>query len=167
MARDMRIAVYPGSFDPVTKGHLDIIERGAALFDRLVVAVLKNSEKTPLLGDEERVSLLRAELEGDSRVEVRSFAGLVARLAADVGAGWILRGLRSEADLSYELPMALSNRLAAGKTVETVFLPTRSELSFISSSLVREIARHGGDLSPFVTPGVAKALEKRVRGQKR
>ncbi|MGH9360656.1 MAG: pantetheine-phosphate adenylyltransferase [Thermoanaerobaculia bacterium] len=164
MKIEQRAAVYPGSFDPVTRGHLDIIMRGSRLFDKLVVAVLENPEKTPVLAERERVDLIARAVEGNPRVEVRSFRGLVARLAAELGAGWILRGLRSEADLAAEMPMAISNRLAGGRTVETVFLPTRPELSFISSRLVRDIARHGGDLAPFVTPPVAKSLRKALRG---
>jgi pantetheine-phosphate adenylyltransferase len=166
MAKEERVAVYAGSFDPVTRGHLDIIERGVELFDRLVVAVLVNPEKEPLLPEPERISLLTKELQGEKRVEVRAFRGLVAALALSLKARWILRGLRSEADFSFELPMALSNRLAAGRTVETVFLPARAELAFISSRLVRDIARLGGDLAPFVTPGVAEALRRRVSGGK-
>jgi pantetheine-phosphate adenylyltransferase len=162
MTEERKIAVYPGSFDPVTRGHLDVIARGAALFDTLVVAVLVNPEKSPLLAEEERIALLAGELKGNSRVKVRSFSGLVTRLALDLGARWILRGIRSEADLAFELPMALSNRLSSGQVVETVFLPARPELAFISSRLVRDIAHFGGSLDPFVTPGVARALEKHV-----
>ena len=160
-----RIAVYPGSFDPVTRGHLDLIRRGARLYDRLVVAVLVNPEKEPFLPEAERVELISREVRGESRVEVRAFRGLVAHLAAEVGAGWLLRGVRSAADLEFELPMAHSNHLLAEPGVETVFLPARPELAFISSRLVREIARSAGDLRPFVTPGVAKALMARVRGK--
>ena len=163
--RTERIAVYPGSFDPVTRGHLDLIRRGARLYDRLVVAVLVNPEKEPFLPEAERVELISREVRGESRVEVRAFRGLVAHLAAEVGAGWLLRGVRSAADLEFELPMAHSNHLLAEPGVETVFLPARPELAFISSRLVREIARSGGDLKPFVTPGVAKALMARVRGK--
>ncbi len=160
MARERRTAVYPGSFDPVTRGHLDLIERGAELFDRLVVAVLVNPEKDPLLTEEERVALIASETSGDRRIEVRSFRGLVVDLAEDVGAGWILRGIRSGDDLAGEVPMALSNRLCGRRRVETVFLPSRPELSFVSSRLVREIARGGGNLKPFVTPRVEKLLKK-------
>lgn len=161
MAAQKRIGVYPGSFDPVTRGHLDIIARGADLFDRLVVGVLANPEKAPSLSPEERVELIRGEVKDDPRVEVRPFEGLVARLCDEVGARWILRGVRSEADLTTELPMALSNRLL-GKA-ETVFLPARAELAFISSRLVRDIARLGGDLSPFLTPRVAREYARSFR----
>src|SRR5688572_8297234 len=162
MAAEKRIAVYPGSFDPITRGHLDLIRRGARLFDRLVVAVLVNPEKKPLLSEEERVELIARETRGEPRVEVRAFRGLVADLAVEVGARWLLRGVRAAADLEFELPMAHSNHLLGDPGVETVFLPARPELAFISSRLVREIARSGGDLRPFVTPAVAKQLLAKV-----
>src|SRR5262245_59990766 len=163
MAAEKRIAVYPGSFDPLTRGHLDLIQRGARLVVRLVVAVLVNSAKEPLLPEAERVELVARETREESRVEVRAFHGLVAHLAAEVGARWLLRGVRAAADLEFELPMAHSNHLLGQPGVETVFLPARPELTFISSRLVREIARSGGDLKPFVTPGVVKQLKAKVR----
>jgi pantetheine-phosphate adenylyltransferase len=165
MTAEKRIAVYPGSFDPLTRGHLDLIRRGARLFDRLVVAVLVNPEKEPFLTEAERVELIAREVRSEPRVEVRAFGGLVAHLAAEVGARWLLRGVRSASDLEFELPMAHSNHLLEEPGVETVFLPARPELAFISSRLVREIARSGGDLRPFVTPAVAKRLMARVRGR--
>ena len=165
MAEEKRIAVYPGSFDPVTRGHLDVIERGLRLFDRLVVGVVVNLDKEPLLSEEERVDLLRKELAGEPRAEVRSFRGLVVDLAAEVGARWVLRGVRAEADFSSELPMALSNRALRDPPVDTVFLPARHELAFISSRLVRDVARFGGDLKPFLTPRAAKALLGKMRGR--
>ncbi len=165
MTAEKRIAVYPGSFDPLTRGHLDLIRRGARLFDRLVVAVLVNPEKEPFLSEAERVELIAREVRSEPRVEVRAFGGLVAHLAAELGARWLLRGVRSAADLEFELPMAHSNHLLKEPGVETVFLPARPELAFISSRLVREIARSGGDLRPFVTPGVAKLLAGKVRGR--
>jgi len=158
-----RIAVFPGSFDPVTRGHLDIVERGSELFDGLVVGVLVNPEKSPLLSEEERVALIRREVARNGKVKVVTFRGLLVQLAARVGARWILRGIRSGADLHWELPMALSNRLCGRTVVETVLLPSRPEFQFISSRLVREIGRHGGNLAPFVTPAVARALEKKFR----
>ena len=160
MARAERIAVFPGSFDPVTRGHLDVIARAAALFDRLVVAVLVNPDKRPLLPEDERVALIAKETAALGNVEVRAFRGLVVHLAEEVGAGWIVRGIRSAADAAFELPMALSNRLCGRREVETVFIPTRAEHEFISSRLVREIAKGGGDLRPFVTPAVARALRR-------
>jgi pantetheine-phosphate adenylyltransferase len=163
MARERRIAVYAGTFDPVTRGHLDLIARGAELFDRLVVAVLVNPEKSPLFSEEERVALIAAEVGGNPLVEVRAFRGLVVDLAGEVGAGWLVRGIRAGADLDGEMPMALSNRLCGRRTVETVFLPARPELAFISSHLVREIARGRGNLKPFVTPRVEKTLRRKFK----
>ena len=158
MRKAMRIALFPGTFDPVTRGHLDLIQRGADLFDTLMVAVLVNPEKAPLLDEEERVALLRQETAGIRNVEVRAFRGLVTHLALDVGARWILRGLRSVGDLEHEMPMAFSNRLCSAQAVETVFLQPRPEFQGIRSSLVREIARWGGELDPFVTRRVARKL---------
>lgn len=155
-----REAVYPGSFDPVTKGHLDVIDRALVLFDRLTVGVLDNPQKSGLFSTEERVALLRAELEGRA-VEVVTFAGLAANFAAERGATWILRGLRSSEDAGYELPMALSNRLCGRQRVETVFLPSAPEVAFVSSRLVREIAANGGQLGAFVPVAVEAALRRR------
>jgi pantetheine-phosphate adenylyltransferase len=163
MARGERIALFPGSFDPVTRGHLDVIARAADLFDRLVVAVLVNPGKSPLLPEEERVALIARETAGLGNVEARAFRGLVVHLAEEVGARWIVRGLRSSEDAAFEIPMALSNRLCGRREVETVFIPTRAEYGFISSRLVREIAAGGGDLRPFVTPAVARALRRLKR----
>lgn len=154
-------AIYPGSFDPVTRGHLDVIERARGLFDTLHIAVLSNPEKKSLFTPEERIELLRSEtagLAGAGVLEFSSFEGLTARLAAEVEAGWIVRGLRSAADAAYELPMAHSNRRCGDAEIETVFLPAGAGTSFISSSLVREIAAGGGRLEAFVTPGVEAAL---------
>lgn len=160
-----RVAIYPGTFDPPTLGHLDVIERGARLFDTVVVAALVNSEKQPLFSLDERLRLLRGETRKLANVEVVAFEGLVTRLAQRRRAGWILRGLRGEADLAGELPMAHSNRVCGGTLIETVFLPTRPELGFVASRLVREIARGGGDLEPFVSAQVAKALRARFHGR--
>jgi pantetheine-phosphate adenylyltransferase len=161
-----RIALFPGSFDPVTRGHLDVIARAAGLFDRLVVAVLMNPEKRPLLPEEDRVALIVREVRRLRNVEVRSFGGLVVDLAARIGAGWIVRGVRSADDLAFELPMALSNRLCGRRPVETLFLPARAEHGFISSRLVRDIAREGGDLDAFVTPAVARKLRSLHRDRR-
>jgi pantetheine-phosphate adenylyltransferase len=159
-------AVFPGSFDPVTRGHLDLIRRAAELFPRLVVAVVANPGKSPWFSAAERVALLAAELEAlvrAGRVEVESFTGLAVQLARGSGARWIVRGLRSADDAHFELPMALSNRLAGEVEIETVFLAASAGTAFISSRLVREIALHGGKLVDFVTPGVEKALRDKAR----
>jgi pantetheine-phosphate adenylyltransferase len=159
-------AIYPGSFDPVTRGHLDIARRGAALFSRLHVAVVANPAKAALFSIEERLALLRGELDeliAAGRVEVGAFSGLAVQLAGEKGARWILRGLRSSDDAAFELSMALSNRRAGVEEVETVLLPASPETSFIASRLVREIAAGGGELSAFVTPRVEKALREKLR----
>ncbi|MBI4584627.1 MAG: pantetheine-phosphate adenylyltransferase [Planctomycetes bacterium] len=163
-ARSARIALYPGSFDPPTRGHLDLLARAAALFDRVVVGVVENPSKTPLLALEERVAILEREVKalGLPAVEVRAFQGLTVDFAESVGAGWIVRGVRSAVDLDDEVSMALTNRAVSKISVETVFLPARAELSFIRSRLVREIAARGGALAPLVTPEVEKALRRRL-----
>ena len=155
-----RDAVYPGSFDPVTRGHLDLIERGLLLFERLTIGVLDNPQKRGLFSVEERAALLRAEL-GKRPVEVVAFDGLAADFAVERGAAWILRGLRSSEDAGYELPMALSNRLCGRRRVETIFLPSAPQVAFVSSRLVREIAASKGRLEAFVTPAVEAALREK------
>jgi len=160
----MRVAVYPGSFDPVTNGHLDIITRAAAMFDKLVVAVLVNSSKKPFFSVEERIELLRETIptvEG-CEIVVMSFDGLLAEFVSKVGAGTIIKGLRAVSDFEYEFQMALANKKLNPK-LDTVFLMTSQENMYLSSSLVREIGRLGGDLSGFVVPQVEKAVVKRVR----
>ena len=151
-------AVYPGSFDPVTLGHLSVIRRAIPLFERLYVAVSENSRKTPLFSVDERIEMLRDELDGDPRVEVIRFHGLTVDLTNSLDASWIVRGIRSAQDAADELPMAHSNRVCGKSAVETLFLPTAPQVAFISSHLVREIAAHGGRLEPFVTERVASAL---------
>jgi pantetheine-phosphate adenylyltransferase len=157
-----RIALYPGSFDPVTRGHLDLIARAARLFDALHVAVIENPSKKALFTAEERIRLLRDELKGIAGVEVLSFEGLAVAAAARVGASWIVRGLRSESDAAYELPMARSNRLCGEHEIETILVPASPETAFISSTLVREIAARRGKLSAFVTPPVEAALRRKL-----
>lgn len=161
-ARRARKALYPGSFDPVTRGHLDVLAKALELFDTVFVAVIENPQKTPLLSIEERIALLRREIGARASVRVLAFSGLTVDAAARVGARWIVRGLRSGADAAYELPMAYSNRVCGRTRIETIFIPSSPETSFISSSLVREIAARGGRLEEFVTPAVARALRGRV-----
>lgn len=155
-----RIALYPGSFDPVTNGHEDLIRRSVALADKLIVAVAVNGAKSPLFSVDERVDLLREVLDGVPRVQVRSFEGLLADFARAVGASMVVRGLRAVSDFEYEFQMALMNR-KLHQELETVFLVPDLNLTFLSSSLVREVARFGGDVTPFVHPAVAKALRAR------
>jgi pantetheine-phosphate adenylyltransferase len=154
-----RVAVYPGSFDPITKGHEDLIHRSLEFVDQLIVAVVVNVAKQPLFSLEERVALIRATVT-DTRVEVQSFEGLLAEFAKQVGASVIVRGLRAVSDFEYEFQMALMNRNLAPK-IETVFLVPAFDLTYLSSSLVREVARFGGDVSSLVHPAVQKALKRK------
>jgi pantetheine-phosphate adenylyltransferase len=154
-----RIAVYPGSFDPITRGHEDLIHRSLEFVDRMVVAVAVNVAKQPLFSLDERVQLIEAAVT-DKRVQVQSFDGLLAEFAKQVGATVIVRGLRAVSDFEYEFQMALMNRnLAPG--IETVFLVPAFDLTYLSSSLVREVARFGGDVSQLVHPKVQQALKRK------
>ena len=153
-----RIAVYPGTFDPITNGHVDLVERAAPLFERLVVGVAESPGKRPALALDLRVRLAREALAAYPNVEVRGFDGLLAHFVAELGAGVLLRGLRAVSDFEYEFQLASMNRhLIPG--VETLFLTPAEQYGFISSSLVREISRLGGDVSAFVPPAVAQALQ--------
>ncbi|MFN8623937.1 MAG: pantetheine-phosphate adenylyltransferase [Chloroflexota bacterium] len=156
----MRIAVYPGSFDPITLGHLDVIARASVLFDRLIVAVLVNPRKTPAIPGSERVAIIGeavadAGIGLNDAVEVMTFDGLTVELARSVGAGHIVRGLRAVSDFEAELQMAQMNHRMA-PDVDTVFFMTGIEHAYLSSSLVREIARFGGDVSGMVPPAVLR-----------
>ncbi|MBL8722497.1 MAG: pantetheine-phosphate adenylyltransferase [Planctomycetes bacterium] len=158
----MVFALYPGSFDPVTKGHLDLVERALPLFERLTVAVAINSSKAPTFTVEERVELLRAALPADPRLEVATFRGLVVDYCRQQGIGAILRGVRTVSDFEYEYQLALTNRhLAPG--IETVFVMPSVQYSYVSSSLIREIVRNGGDAASFVPPVVERRLRERLR----
>jgi pantetheine-phosphate adenylyltransferase len=156
------VAIYPGSFDPITFGHLDIIERGARFVDRLVVAVLRNEAKQPLFSVEERVGMLREVVgrQGLDNVEIDCFDGLLVDYATRRGARVILRGIRAISDYEYELQMALMNRRLANQ-IETVFLPAGEAHSFVSSRMVKEVARLGGDVSAFVPALVEAKLRER------
>ena len=155
-----RTAVYAGSFDPITRGHEDVIRRALSFVDRLVVAVATNSAKQPLLSIEERLRLIRCTLAGETRVEVRSFQGLLVDFAREVGATVSLRGLRAVSDFEYEYQMALMNRHLSPE-LETLFMVPTLDRTFVSSSLVREVARFGGDVSGLVHPEVERALRAR------
>jgi pantetheine-phosphate adenylyltransferase len=157
-----RIAVYPGSFDPVTRGHEDLVRRSLSLADKLIVAVAVNVGKQPLFSVEERLQMLRDALGNDPRISLQSFDGLLAEFAKGVGASIIVRGLRAVSDFEYEFQMALMNR-QLHPSLETVFLVPAVDLTYLSSSLVREVARFGGDVSPMVHPAVATALARRFR----
>jgi pantetheine-phosphate adenylyltransferase len=154
-------AIYPGSFDPVTNGHLDIIARGRHLFDRVIVAVSRNSSKSPYFSLEERLTFLRAALKGRAGVEVASFTGLVADYLKKQNASAVIRGLRAVSDFEYEFQMALMNR-RQNVRFETVFLMPDERYTYLSSSLVREISRLGGNVRGLVPPPVETALKKRA-----
>ena len=153
-------AVIPGSFDPVTYGHLDVIERAAARFDSLVVACLRNRGKEPMFDVDERVALLKDVVADYGNVEVASFEGLLVDFCRSRGIGVIVKGLRAVSDFEYELQMAQMNHRIGD--VETLFLATSPVYSFLSSSLVKEVARFGGDISDFVPPVVADRLASRL-----
>jgi pantetheine-phosphate adenylyltransferase len=152
-----RIALYPGSFDPPTKGHEDLVRRSLALADQVIVAIARNAAKQPLFSVDQRLGLLR-EAVGDARISIQSFDGLLAEFAKRVGASVIVRGLRAVSDFEYEFQMALMNR-RLHPSLETVFLVPAVDLTYLSSSLVREVARYGGDVSGLVHPAVAAALK--------
>jgi pantetheine-phosphate adenylyltransferase len=158
------IAIYPGSFDPITNGHLDLIARGARLADRLVVAILRNESKQPLFSIDERTDMLKQVLSGYENVEVESFDGLLVDYAQRRGAHLILRGIRAISDYEYELQMALMNRRLRPE-IETVFLMSGEAYSFISSRLVKEIIRLGGNISGLVPPEVEDRLKQRFPGE--
>jgi len=155
-----RIAVYPGTFDPVTNGHLDLAERGRRHFDRLVMAILRNEGKQPMFSVEERAGLLREAVAAWSNVEVDVFDGLLVNYAQRVSAQVILRGIRAITDLEYEMQMAMMNRKLAPQ-IETVFLVPSEAYSYVSSRLVREAARLGGAVGELVPAHVARALARR------
>ena len=157
----MRIAVCPGSFDPVTYGHLDIIRRSALLFDKVVVVVMTNDSKAPMFTKEERMDLLRRVTSGLSNVEVDSYGGLLAEYTRTRGADVIVKGLRALSDFEYEFQMALTNRKLY-PNAETVFLTTTAEHMYLSSSLVKQVAELGGDISGFVPACIEKDILRKV-----
>ncbi|TVR05929.1 MAG: pantetheine-phosphate adenylyltransferase [Phormidium sp. GEM2.Bin31] len=151
------VAIYPGSFDPITLGHLDIIERGVRLFDKVVVAVVTNPNKSPLFEVDERIRLIEQSTEHLDKIEIDRFDGLTVNYAKLKGASVLLRGLRVLSDFEMELQMAHTNKTLSD-SIETVFLATSNEYSFLSSSLVKEVARFGGSVDRFVPPPVATEI---------
>lgn len=158
----MRTAIYPGSFDPVTLGHQDIIRRAAAVFDRLIVAVMHNQNKTPMFSVEERMDFLRRTTGGLDNVEIASFNGLLADYARRQGACAIIKGLRAVSDFEYEFQMALANR-KLNPELDTVFLMTSAEYMYLSSSVVKDIAVHGGSVAGFVPEELMEDIMLRTR----
>ena len=159
----MRIGIYAGSFDPITRGHEDLVKRSLAFVDRLIVAVAVSAGKGPIFSVDERVALVKAALPKDGPFEVRSFDGLLVNFARSVDANLLIRGLRAVSDFEYEYQMALMNRHLA-PAIETVFMVPSLDTTYISASMVREVARFGGDVSGLVHPAVAKALRSKFPG---
>jgi len=155
----MRLAVFPGTFDPMTNGHLDVIRRGAKLFDELVVAVGDNPAKEAMLPQDERAEIIREVVNGMDNVRVEKFTGLTVDFARNLSAAVILRGIRNSSDLQFEFQIALTNRVVAG--VETVFIMTGTEFAFTSSRLIRQVAAMGGDVSALVPAQVLPHLGRR------
>ncbi len=159
----MKIAVYPGSFDPMTNGHLDILKRAASLFDHLIVGVLVNQNKKCLFSPEERVDMINEATHDLENVRVMHFNGLLVDFCDKVGATAVIRGLRAVSDYEYEVQMFAANYKLNPK-VETIFLMSQPKYSFLSSSVVKEIAFYGGHIEDMVTPAIAEALKNRMKG---
>ena len=158
----MRTAIYPGSFDPVTYGHIDIIERSSKMVDKLIVAVLNNSSKNSLFSVDERVNMLKDVTKHLNNVEIKYFGGLLIDFARECNAAIIVRGLRAITDFEYELQMAQTNRIMA-PDIDTIFLTTDLRYAYLSSSTVKEVAMFGGDISEFVAPIVAQRVKDKLR----
>ncbi|MGN0196894.1 MAG: pantetheine-phosphate adenylyltransferase [Candidatus Gastranaerophilaceae bacterium] len=159
----MKIAIYPGSFDPVTKGHLDVLRRAAGMFDKVIIAVLKNSSKRSFLPIEDRLKLIQmsCDYDGLQNVEVDYFQGLTIDYARQKNANVLIRGLRAVSDFEYEMQLSQTNN-ALAPDINTVFLITKPKYNFISSSTVKEVAMMGGDISKFVPPPVAEYIKERI-----
>ena len=157
-----RTALYPGTFDPITNGHTDLVARASRVFDKVIIAIAESPHKTPLLSLDERIALTRNEMQGLANVEVVGFSSLLVEFVQEVGAGVILRGLRAVSDFEYEFQLASMNRHLE-PDVETLFMTPDERFGFISSTLVKEVARLHGDVSEFVCPEVQLALHRRFR----
>ena len=162
----MRLAIYPGSFDPITNGHLDVIHRAGRLFDELIVAVALNDQKhtSTLFSIDERITILEEACEGIAKVRVAKLNGLLVNFARDCGANAIVRGLRAVSDFEFEFQMALMNRKMEPE-IETIFLMPKEEYTYLSSRIVKEIARLGGNVEAFVPPCAVTALAKKLSGK--
>lgn len=157
----MVVAVYPGSFDPATYGHLDVIKRASVSFDKIIVGVLHNSAKSPLFSVEERVNILEKATKDIHNVEVKPFEGLSVNFARENHAQVIIRGLRAVTDFEYELQMAQTNRVLA-QDIDTVFMTTSLEYAYLSSTIMKEVASFGGDLSKFAPPEIIEAVKQKM-----
>ena len=160
----MKTAIYPGSFDPVTLGHYDIIERSSKIFDKLIVGVLNNSAKSPLFSVEERVNMLKDVTSHFPNVEVQSFAGRLIDFVRSTDANVIVRGLRAITDFEYELQLAQMNRVIAPE-IDTLFLTTNLKYAYLSSSMAKEVAMYGGDISSFLSPEIAEKVREKYAAQ--
>ena len=161
--QNQRTAIYPGSFDPITKGHLDVLERASKMFDRVIIAVLKNSSKKSFLPVEDRVKLIKESTKELTNIEVDSFEGLTIEYAQSKGAHFLIRGLRAVSDFEYELQLCQTNS-AIAPDIDTVFLTTKPKYNFISSSIVKELSYFGTDVSKFVPKSVVEYLQKQKKG---
>ena len=161
-----RVAIYPGSFDPLTNGHVDIIERGSRIFDAIIVAILANVEKTPLFSENERIAIIRDVFKGHQNVQVEAFSGLLVEYAQHKHATVLVRGLRAVSDFEYEFQMALMNRrLAPG--LETVFMMPDEKYTYISSRLIKEVSTLGGEITGLVPPVVEERLRAKQKTKKK
>ncbi len=159
---DKKVALYPGSFDPITNGHLDVLERASKMFDEVVIAVLKHPEKNSFLPVEKRVELIKEAIKTMENVSVASFDGLTVEFARSIGAKFLIRGLRTITDFEYEVQLCQTNQVIA-PDIDTVFLPTKPKHNFISSSIVRELSNHKTDISKFVPKNVVEYLQDNMR----
>lgn len=159
----MNVAIVPGSFDPVTNGHLDIIKRTSGLFDTVYVSILSNSSKTPLFTVEERIELIKRVTKDMKNVKVESFTGLLVDYAKEKKAKFIVKGLRAVSDYEYEVQMSLTNKQLAPE-IETFFITTNSKYAYLSSSIVKEIAKYGGDISDMIPPDIIQDIKEKIGG---